>query len=138
MAFIASDDTGLTALDTIMAQQANVIGPQVYRDTLHVTPWLDLFPQSGFPENQGYQLTTLIYDRSIPTKDTAGSNAGVKWANLAVLQSGNRTFGTSTKEGEQPLDSATNQTAGPFGGDDDADGSITTTTPARSFGSPRS
>jgi hypothetical protein len=125
MAFIDSGDTALTALDTIMAQQANVIGPQVYRDTLHVTPWLDLFPQSGFPENQGYQLTTLIYDRSIPTKDTAGSNAGVKWANLAVLQSGNRTFGTSTKEGEQPLDSATNQTAGPFGGDDDGDGSIT-------------
>ena len=124
MAFIDSGDTGLTALDTIMAQQANVIGPQVYRDTLHVSPWLDLFPQSGFPANQGYQLTTLIYDRSIPTKDTAGSNAGVKWANLAVLQSGN-SLNTSRKEGQQPLDGATNQTAGPFGGDDDGDGSIT-------------
>lgn len=124
MAFIDSGDTALTALDTIMAQQANVIGPQVYRDTLHVSPWLDLFPQSGFPENQGYQLTTLIYDRSIPTKDTAGSNAGVKWANLAVLQSGNA-LNSPRKEGQQPLDGATNQTAGPFGGDDDGDGSIT-------------
>jgi len=120
MSFNLSTDTGLTALDTVLAQQANVIGQQVYTNTLHVSPWLDLCPQSQFPEGMSYQLTTLVYERSIPTKDAAGSNAGLQWHDLATLQSGN-TFNTVQKEGEQPLDGATDQTAGPLGGGADLD-----------------
>lgn len=124
MSFNLSTDTGLTALDTVLSQQANVIGKQVYRSTLHTSPWLDLMPQSAFPEGQSYQLTTLVYDRSIPTKDQTGSNAGVQWHNLAVLEASN-TFNTAIKEGTQHLTDATTQTAGPFGGDADGDGDIT-------------
>jgi hypothetical protein len=116
MAFNAAADTALTALDTVLAQQANVIGQQVYTNTLHVSPWLDLVPQTPFPEGQSYQLTTLVYERSIPTTDTTGSSPGLAWHDLATLQSGNL-FDTVTKEGTQPLDDATEQTAGPFGGD---------------------
>ena len=118
MAFNLSTDTGLTALDTVLAQQANVIGKQVYRSTLHTSPWLDLIPQSVFPEQQSYQLTTLVYDRSIPTTDSTGSAAGVIWHNLALLEDAD-TFTTSTKEGTQPLTGATTQTAGPLGGNAD-------------------
>jgi len=126
MAFIgnAAAPDGTAALDTILAQQANVIGKQVYQNTLHVSPWLDLMPQTAFPEGLSYQLTTLVYDRSIPTRDTAGNSAGMYWSDLATLQGSNQ-FDTRVKEGSQPLADATNQTAGPFGGDTDGDGDIT-------------
>ena len=72
---------GTTAINTILAEEANRIGKDIYSRTLHTSPWLDLTKQSSFPDGQGYQQTTLIYDRAIATKTEAGNagSAGVNW-----------------------------------------------------------
>ena len=73
--------TGTTAINTILAEEANRIGKDIYSRTLHTSPWLDLTKQSAFPDGMGYQQTTLVYDRAIATKTEAGNagSAGVNW-----------------------------------------------------------
>jgi len=56
-----------TAIDTILTQEANRIGQDIYRRTLHTSPWMDLIKQTSFPDGMGYTLGTLIYDRALPT-----------------------------------------------------------------------
>lgn len=62
-----------TSIDTILTQEANRIGQDIYRRTLHTSPWMDLIKQSAFPDGMGYTLGTLIYDRTLPTSDTTGN-----------------------------------------------------------------
>lgn len=77
-----------TAIDTILTQEANRIGQDIYRRTLHVSPWMDLIKQSAFPDGMGYSLNTLIYDRALPTQAGNGSTLGTNWidvgGNMAV------------------------------------------------------
>ena len=70
---------GTTAINTILAEEANRIGSDIYSRTLHTSPWLDLTKQSAFPDGMGYQQTTLVYDRAIATTTAAGGIAGVNW-----------------------------------------------------------
>tara|TARA_R100001510_G_C7649790_1_gene207259 strand:- start:710 stop:2092 length:1383 start_codon:yes stop_codon:yes gene_type:complete len=125
MAFSDSSDTGLQVLDAVLAQQSNMIGQDVYKSTLHVSPWIDLNPQTNFPEGQGYQMTTLVYDRAIPTQGTTGSTAGVNWNDIALVEASNQ-FNTSLIEGKQPLATASKQHAGPSGAQsgDESSGSL--------------
>lgn len=85
--------TGVTAINTILAEEANRIGNDIYKNTLHTSPWLDLTKQSAFPDGMGYQLATLVYDRAITTKDQNGSIAGARW-NAVGSKAGTTTFGT--------------------------------------------
>ena len=70
---------GTTAINTILAEEANRIGKDIYSRTLHTSPWLDLTKQSAFPDGMGYQQTTLVYDRAVATKAVGGAIAGVNW-----------------------------------------------------------
>tara|TARA_B100000427_G_scaffold312121_1_gene303311 strand:- start:495 stop:1895 length:1401 start_codon:yes stop_codon:yes gene_type:complete len=114
---------GTQAINTILAEEANRIGQDIYKRTLHTSPWIDLVKQSAFPDGMGYQLTTLVYDRAIPTSDAngAGNVAGVTWRNLGVLNSGANSF--STSDLSQPLKDAADSTQGGRGGVA-ADGSV--------------
>jgi len=70
------------AIDVILTQEANRIGSDIHKATLHTSPWIDLVKQTTFPEGMGYQLNTLIYDRALPLKSgTLASNPelGVTW-----------------------------------------------------------
>ena len=69
---------GTTAVNTILAEEANRIGKDIYSRTLHTSPWLDLTKQSAFPDGMGYQQTTLVYDRAVATK-TEGGVIGANW-----------------------------------------------------------
>jgi len=82
--FHAAADTGITEINTVLAEEANRIGSDVHRQILHTSPWIDLIKKTAFPDGMGYQLTSLIYGRSIPTSDTAGNNELVNtdWKNL--------------------------------------------------------
>ena len=82
--------TGLTAVNTILAEEANRIGSDIYSRTLHTSPWLDLTKQSAFPDGMGYQQTTLVYDRAVATK-TVGGAIGANWDAV-----GNQFSATST------------------------------------------
>ena len=74
--------TGITAINTILAEEANRIGKDIYSRTLHTSPWLDLTKQSAFPDGMGYQQTTLVYDRAIATTGQTNGVAGVNWNSI--------------------------------------------------------
>lgn len=81
-------------INTILTQEAGRIGADIHKATLHTSPWIDLIKQSTFPEGMGYELNTLIYDRSLPirpiNKDLSeddGSNlVGTSWTEMSTLQ----------------------------------------------------
>ena len=54
------------AVDVVLTQEANRIGSDIHKATLHTSPWIDLIKQTTFPEGMGYQLSTLIYDSALP------------------------------------------------------------------------
>ena len=103
--------TGVTAINNILAEEANRIGADIYKHTLHTSPWLDLTKQAAFPDGMGYQLTTLVYDRAVATSDTAGNTVGATWSAMGTLSTGGNTFDTSTV-GSQPLDDAADDIQG--------------------------
>lgn len=102
------------AINTILAEEANRIGSDVHTRIMHTSPWIDLVKKSAFPEGMGYQLTTLIYDRSLPTTDAVGDNVGLNWNSVANLQSGASAFGTSVLD--QPLDDTADNVQAANGG----------------------
>ncbi len=109
-------DTGITAIDAALVQEAGRIGADIHKRTLHTSAWMDLIKQSPFPEGMGYTQQTLIYDRALPTTGTDGNSAGVNWHDIAITETSS-TLNTSQTVGDQPLAGAANQFAGNNGGD---------------------
>ena len=90
------DTNAAAAIDVVLTQEANRIGSDIHKATLHTSPWIDLIKQTTFPEGMGYQLSTLVYDRALPLQaigktldddDTTG--VGASWSALGT------THGTS-------------------------------------------
>jgi hypothetical protein len=77
-----SQSDGNQAIDTILTQEANRIGQDIHRRTLHVSPWMDLIKQTSFPDGMGYTLGTLIYDRALPVTAANGSVLGTNWIDV--------------------------------------------------------
>jgi hypothetical protein len=76
---------GTTNIDTILTQEANRIGSDIHRRTLHVSPWMDLIKQTAFPDGMGYTLGTLIYDRALPVTTANGSTLfGTSWTDVGA------------------------------------------------------
>jgi len=105
------------AINTILAEEANRIGSDVHTRMLHTSPWIDLVKKSAFPEGMGYQLTTLIYDRSLPTSDVTGDSVGLSWNSVGATDSGGNVFDTSVLD--QPLDDTANSVQGANGSGSD-------------------
>ena len=101
---------GTTAINTILAEEANRINQDVYTRTVHTSAWMDLMKQTAFPDGMGYQLSTLVYDRAIPTTDSAGDTAGVNWSALGTLNASANSFDTSDLG--QPLKDAADDVQG--------------------------
>tara|TARA_R100000329_G_scaffold3197_2_gene4741 strand:- start:674 stop:1999 length:1326 start_codon:yes stop_codon:yes gene_type:complete len=98
---------GTVAIETVLAEEANRIGADIHRQTIHTSPWMDLIRQTTFPDQSGGFLTTLVYDRAIPVSAAGGSTGtptagqvGADWTNVAASE-GSGTLGTSTLD--QPL-----------------------------------
>lgn len=106
--------TGVTAINTILAEEANRIGQDIYTRTLHTSPWMDLLKQTAFPDGMGYQLTTLIYDRALPVQSAGGTSVGVNWTSLGTLNADANRFDTPSIE--QPLKDAAYDFQGARGG----------------------
>ena len=124
--------SGVTALNTILAEEANRIGQDIYTRTLHTSPWMDLLKQSAFPDGMGYQLTTLIYDRALPVTSVGGTTAGVSWTALGTLNTEDNRFNQSITE--QPLKEAAYDFQGGRGGaSDGATATNGTSTDNRSY-----
>jgi len=107
--------TGVSAINTILAEEANRIGQDIYTRTLHTSPWLDLTKQSAFADGMGYQQTTLVYDRAIATTATDGNTvAGTSaWSSVGTLSTGGNQFNTSLSGADaQPLDDTADDVQG--------------------------
>jgi hypothetical protein len=108
-----SQANGATNIDNILAQEANRIGADIHKNTVHTAPWMDLVKKSTFPDQMGYQLTTLIYSSSLPTTTTTGDVlAGTSiWGDMGALNSGANVFGTAASD--QPLKDTAESIVGP-------------------------
>ena len=81
-------------INTILTQEANRIGADIHKRSVHTSPWIDLIKKSTFPDGMGYQLNSLIYDRALPLKgtaelDTSGATVGVDWNALGANSASN-------------------------------------------------
>jgi hypothetical protein len=136
MSFVQAADTGISAINNVLVQEANRINEDIYRRTVHTSPWIDLMKQTAFRDGQGYQQTTLVYDRAIPTTGTNGNTAGVLWHDIALVEpafggagaNAVNAFNTSLPDvNASPrrnnlLAGATKDIAGQSGGDTDGNG----------------
>lgn len=68
-------------VDNILAQTAFQIGPVIHRETLNTEAWDALIPKSELPTGAGDSLSSLVYNRSIPTISVGGA-VGVEWARI--------------------------------------------------------
>lgn len=59
------------------------IGPDIYNETLYDSPWLSLPKEGVWPDEMGAQISTLIYEASLPSSFTAWADVG------GLIQSGN-------------------------------------------------
>lgn len=72
---------GTVNIDTFLTQETNNILPEIHRFALHKSPWYDLIRKGAFPAGQGYRLSTLIYERTLPN---TGANASADAATLGL------------------------------------------------------
>ena len=75
------------AIDTILAEEANRIGADIHKRNMHTSPWIDLIKKSAFPDGMGYKLSTMIYDRTLPTTDVGGGtllSGSAGWNNVGA------------------------------------------------------
>ena len=79
-------DNDATAINVLLTQEANRIGGDIHKATMHTSPWIDLIKQTTFPEGMGYQLNTLIYDRALPLKSGTLASSPVLGVNWNALQ----------------------------------------------------
>lgn len=91
-----------TSIDTILAQEANRIGSDIHRRTVHVSPWMDLIKQTAFPDGMGYKLGTMIYDRALPVTTINGNTLAVSsansWQEVGVNDAANTVVDTSSRD----------------------------------------
>jgi len=104
-----------TAIDTILAEEANRIGSDIHKRVTHTSPWIDLVKKSAFPDGMGYKLTTLVYDRALPTTDADGDDlmgGGAGWNDVGSVAAANE-FGASMLD--QPIADAADSVQGANG-----------------------
>lgn len=91
-----------TSIDTILAQEANRIGSDIHRRTVHVSPWMDLIKQTAFPDGMGYKLGTMIYDRALPVTTVNGNTLAVSsansWQEVGVSDAASTVVDTSSRD----------------------------------------
>lgn len=87
---------GTTAIDTILTQEANRIGQDIHRRTIHTSPWMDLIKQTPFPDGMGYTLGTLVYERALPTTQPNGSTLGLNWTDVGASEAAQNVINNSS------------------------------------------
>lgn len=93
-----AQSTANTAIDTILTQEANRIGPDIHRRTVHTSPWMSLIKQTQFPDGMGYLLGTLIYDRALPTTTANGSILGLNWIDVGASEQDTKQTGNTLEQ----------------------------------------
>jgi hypothetical protein len=58
-------------IEQVLINEANRIGPDIYRKTLNTSPWLKLVKKDTWPDEMGDSIKVLTYERSLPANSLA-------------------------------------------------------------------
>jgi len=79
-------------IEQVLINEANRIGPDIYRKTLNTSPWLKLVKKDTWPDEMGDSIKVLTYERSLPTNSLSWSQISL---NGVVSRDGSFNNGTS-------------------------------------------
>lgn len=111
-----SPQTGLANINNVMAQNAFVIGEEISRNALNTSRWHAVIPKGTLPNGLGDNFSSLIYNKSIPTKLTSSLTTpiiGSTWSRVGRDITSSQTLNTSTAG--QPNEYAAGSHIGPTG-----------------------
>lgn len=64
-------------IEQVLINEANRIGPDIYRKTLNTSPWLKLVKKDTWPDEMGDTIRVLTYERSLPSNSLNWSRVSV-------------------------------------------------------------
>jgi hypothetical protein len=64
-------------IEQLLINEANRIGPDIYRKTLNTSPWLKLVKKDTWPDEMGDTVRVLTYERSLP-------NTSLNWNQISI------------------------------------------------------
>lgn len=64
-------------IEQVLINEANRIGPDIYRKTLNTSPWLKLVKKDAWPDEMGDTVRVLTYERSLPANSLTWSSISV-------------------------------------------------------------
>jgi hypothetical protein len=64
-------------IEQVLINEANRIGPDIYRKTLNTSPWLKLVKKDVWPDEMGDTIRVLTYERSLPSNS-------LSWNKIAI------------------------------------------------------
>lgn len=65
----------LTTFNAILVEEANRLDGDLYERSIHTSPWIDLVDTGAFPDGIGDVVSTMIWERTLPS-------GSVTWRNL--------------------------------------------------------
>lgn len=84
-----------TDIQQLLINEANRIGPDIYRKTLNTSPWLKLVKKDTWPDEMGDSIKVLTYERSLPVNALSWSSVSVN----PVASQGSPSFSNGTSVG---------------------------------------
>jgi len=66
----------LSSIDGVLIEEANRLDGYLYEKSLGKTPWIDLIEVGEWPEEIGNVISTLIYERSLPSSALTWNKVG--------------------------------------------------------------
>ncbi len=72
----------ITVLNGILVEEASRLDGDLYERSIHTSPWIDLVDTGAFPDGMGDVISTMIWERSLPT-------GSVTWQNTMGVDGGN-------------------------------------------------
>lgn len=87
-------------IEQLLVNEANRIGPDIYRKTLNTSPWLKLVKKDVWPDEMGQTIKVLTYERSLPANTLSWSevNYNTGSGNNCVPSAEVINFGQTLKE----------------------------------------
>lgn len=71
-----------TDIQQLLVNEANRIGPDIYRKTLNTSPWLKLVKKDTWPDEMGDSVRVMTYERSLPVNALSWTQVSVNPVNL--------------------------------------------------------
>lgn len=84
-----------TDIQQLLINEANRIGPDIYRKTLNTSPWLKLVKKDTWPDEMGDSIKVLTYERSLPVNALSWSSVSLN----PVTSQGSPSFSNGTSVG---------------------------------------